>query len=131
MYKSRVSKSNESVIGMTLLECKFICSGALEEVHISSAASLPEDRAFFSVASVLPDAGTVFTVYSYGVSDFVFKNTCNLTLTINTVFTPVNAFLNSAPESAARHVPHKHDFKHERKQMQSRAFCGHRMALRL
>ena len=116
---------------MTLLESKFICSSALEEVHISSAASLPEDRAFFSVASVLPDAGTVFTVYSYGVSDFIFKNTCNLTLTINTVFTPAHAFLNSAPESAARHVPHKHNFKHERKTMKSRTFCGHQMALRL
>ena len=116
---------------MTLPESKFICSGALEEVHISSVASLPVDREFFSVASVCPDSGTVFTVYSCGVSDFIFKNTCNITLTINTVFTPVHAFLNSAPESAARHVPHKHDFKHERKTMQSRALYGRIMALRL
>ena len=116
---------------MTLPESNFICSSALEEVHISSAASLPEDRGFFSVSSVLPDAGTVFTVYSCGVSDFILKNTCNITLTINTVFTPAHAFLTSAPESAARPVPHKNNFKHERKTMQSSVLCGRRMALRL
>ena len=116
---------------MTLLESKFICGGALEEVHISSVASLPEYREFFSVASVCPDSGTVFTVCSCGVSDFIYKNTCNITLTVNTVETSVHAFLSLAPGLAARPVPHKHNFKHERKTMQSTPFTGRRMALRL
>ena len=116
---------------MTLLESKFICSSSLEEVHISSVACLPECRDFFSVVPVCPDSGTVFTVYSLGVSDFIFENTCNITLTINTIETSVHASLNLAPGFAARPVPHKRNFKHERKTMQSSAFVKQTRALRL
>ena len=116
---------------MTLHESKFICSSTLEEVHFSSVTCLPEDREFFSVPSILPDSGAVFTVYSLGVSDFIFKNACNITLTINTKETSVHAFLNLAPGFAARPVPHKRNFKHERKTMQSCAFIKQTRALRL
>ena len=116
---------------MFLPESKLICSSAVENVHFSAVGTLPEYGEIVSVIPSCPDSGTVFTVYSCGVSDFIFKNTCNITLTINTIETSVHAFLNLAPGFAARPVPHRRNFKHERKTMQSTPFTGRRMALRL
>ena len=78
---------------MTLPESKFICSAAAEEVHIFLGGKLPDCGEIISVPSLCTDSGScVFTVNTCGISDFIVSNTCDIFLTINTFYTPDDAF---------------------------------------
>ena len=83
----------ESVKSMDLLQCKITCSAAAEEVHIFAESLLPDCGELFSVIPSCPDSGScVFTVNTCGISDFIVSNTCDIFLTINTFYTPGDAF---------------------------------------
>ena len=77
---------------MNLPQSKYTFSAAVEEVHIFAESCLPQYGEIFSVLPSCPDSGVAFTVNTCGVSGFILNNTSSITITINTLLSPVNAF---------------------------------------
>ena len=93
MYRGAASQKGKRNFVMTLPESKFICSAAVEEVHIFLGGKLPGCGEIISVPSLCTDSGScVFTVNTCGVSEFILHTTtCNINniiLSINALQTP-------------------------------------------